>query len=203
MNCEADLTFPIFCNGCHTLYPVPLRADYFDLFGLDAGYDIDPQRLATAFRAITRNIHPDRFSGQPETVSALATRLSAQVNQAYDGLRDPVLRAEYLLERSGGPSATEVRDVPGNLLAEVMIIREQLEESRSAAKPEAQVELRTSLTARRQHTLRQIAERAGGLATLDAAGKKDLRKLLNSIKYFDNLLEELAADPLQGSARSG
>ena len=197
LNCQAELASPIVCTGCQSLFPAPQSADYFDLLGLERRYAIDEAELTSAFRAITRNIHPDRFTNQPDQLRLLATRLSAELNQAMRVLKDPVQRAGYLLELMGGRSATEMRDVPGTLLAEVMMLREELEEARSADNPEALItRLRSSLEARRADTLQQIASRAEQLATSSDEEKKELRKLLNSVKYFDNLLEELVSDPL-------
>ena len=137
MKCEANLAFPIVCSGCQTLYPRPQMADYFDLLGLERCYAVDEAKLEAACRALTRNVHPDRFTGQPDEVRAMATRLSAEVNQAVDVLKDPVRRANYMLELAGGPSAAEVHDVPGDLLMEVMTLREQIEEAQAQSDAEA------------------------------------------------------------------
>ena len=196
MKCEANLAFPIVCSGCQTLYPRPQTADYFDLLGLERCYAVDEAKLEAACRALTRNVHPDRFTGQPDEVRAMATRLSAEVNQAVDVLRDPVRRADYMLELAGGPSAAEVHDVPGDLLMEVMTLREQIEEARAQSDAEALDRVRTTVTTKRTDTMSQISARVDHLATSDTDAKQEVRRLLNSIKYFDNLLAELVDDPL-------
>lgn len=198
LKCESDLSSPIVCEGCSTLYPVPKSADHFTLLCVDRVYALDEGKLRTAFRALSRNIHPDRFSGQPPEVIAMATRLSAELNQAYAILKDPVRRANYMLELAGGPSAAEIREVPGNFLAEVMMIREEMDEADTAALEE----IRRSLQARRETTLRQIADTADRLDTAADNTKKDFRKLLNTVKYLDNLLSELAENPLAASAEN-
>ena len=73
-HCETDLVSPIVCEGCHALYPVPETADYFIVLGAARVFDIDQVKLRSSFRAISRNIHPDRFSGQAnETVARFTT----------------------------------------------------------------------------------------------------------------------------------
>jgi len=151
---------------------------------------------------MARAVHPDRFSGATDEVRTLATRLSAELNQAYDVLSDPVRRADYLLEIAGGPSAAEMREVPGDFLADVMMLREEIDQAKIAGDDEALQRHRATIAARRQETLRQIAVHAESSAALDETNRKALRRLLNSMKYFDNLLTELAVDPFAVSART-
>jgi molecular chaperone HscB len=203
LKCQGRLESPIVCAGCQTLYPPPQTADYFDLLGLPRKYAIDEQQLASAFRAITRYIHPDKHAVQTDEVRALSTRLSAEVNRAASVLRDPVQRAAYMLELCGGPSAVEVRDVPPSFLAEVMELRERIDEARAADNATSMTELRGEIEARRADTMKQIIERADSLAAAYDDERKSYRKLLNSIRYFDNLLAELVADPLAQSTGTG
>jgi molecular chaperone HscB len=200
MKCKAHLDFPIVCTGCQALYPRPQTADYFDLLGLERRYAVEETRLDAVSRALARNVHPDRFAGQPEEVRTLAIRLSAEVNQAIDVLRDPVRRAGYMLELAGGPSATEVRDVPPELLTDVMTLREQIEEARSSGHRDTLEHLRATINTRRAEILKRIAERADQLATSDDESKQEVRRLLNSVKYYDNLLKDLAVDPLASAS---
>jgi len=202
LNCQSALTTPIVCDGCHSLYPRPPWADYFALLGLPRTYAIDEKKLNTSFRAIARGVHPDRFAGAPEEVQTLATRLSAEVNQAFHVLSDPVRRAGYLLELAGGPSPAEMRDVPGDFLAEVMMLREQIDEAKAIGDDAALERQREIIAARRQETLRQIAGLAESIAGLDEPRRRVLRQLLNSMKYYDNLLLEVAEDPLSSEHRA-
>lgn len=187
---------PLVCATCHTLFSSPEGTDYYDLLGIERCYNIDESLLTTAYRALARNIHPDRFAGQGENVGRLATHLSATLNEAMAVLKDPLRRANYLLERAGGPSAIEVREVPGDLLTEVMMLREQIDEARAAGDGATLARVRASLLDRRTQALARVASLADALATADAAAKRDYRKLLNSIRYFDNLLAQLPVDPL-------
>lgn len=202
LNCQAALNTPLVCDGCHSLYPPPPGADYFALLGTPRTYAIDEKKLHSSYRTIARGIHPDRFAGASEEDRSLATRLSAELNQAFDVLSDPVRRADYVLEIAGGPSAAEVRDVPGDFLADVMMLREEIEQAKTAGDDDALRRHRESVSARRQETLRQIAVLAESAADLDEPRRRSLRQLLNSMKYYDNLLLEVAEDPLSSEHRA-
>ena len=192
--CNAPLRSPAVCEHCHALLNTgPLN--YFDLLGLPRRYDLDAKQLRDAFRSIAQNVHPDRFAGHPDN-TARATRLSAEVNQAIAVLSDPVRRASYLLEMFAGPTSGELRDVPQQVLAEVMMFREELEQARATDDRAAIESHRQTIAERKRAVLQEIEHRANAIATGGPDEKKDLRRLLNAVKYFDNLSSELAEDPL-------
>lgn len=195
-HCSAPLASPVVCATCHSLYTVPASATCFELLGLPRRFEIDTERLNAAYRSIARNIHPDRFSGQSPEMVALATRLSAEVNRAYDILKDPVSRAAYMLELAGGPGPSEVRDVPGNLLAEVMMMREEIDAARQAGKTASLAAFRRTVAAQREGALEDLAEKADRLSGMSDEERRAYRQALNAIKYYDNLLAELGEDPL-------
>lgn len=196
-HCQADLTFPVVCVGCRSLYPRPESVDYFTLLGLDRGYFLDEQKLRSTFQALTKHIHPDRFNDAPEEVRRLSTRLAADVNNAITVLLHPVRRAAYLLDLAGGPTAAQDRSVSGDLLAEIMTLREEIAEAREEQNTDALARIRDALQVRRAGTLEQIGPLADQLDQADDERKIKLRRLINAMKYFDNLLAELAQDPLR------
>ncbi len=194
--CEAHLDFPMVCTGCRQLYPVPESVDYFTLLGLDRRYDLDEEQLHGVCLGLARYIHPDRFAEAPEEVRRLATRLSAEVNNAVAVLLDPVRRASYLLDLAGGPTAGQERGVPGELLREVLVLREQITEAKERH-DEAELErLRATIGSQREENLRRIAPLAEGACAADAGHRRELRLRLNAMKYWDNLLAESTPDPL-------
>jgi len=187
--CHADLETPIVCAGCQTLYPVPQSVDYFDLFRLPRRYRIDVEELEKKFLAISRNIHPDFFGSQSQEMRELSVRLSAELNEALRVLKDPVLRAGYLLENAGGRSAAQDRSVPQSVLTEVMRLQEEIEGA--AGDGAALARTRERVTARRGQILERIAELADDLADRSEKDETELRQAINSVKYYDNLLGEL------------
>jgi hypothetical protein len=104
-------------------------------------------------------------------------------------LKDPVLRAGYLLEQAGGSSAAADRSVPQSVLTEVMMFREEVEDAEGDQAAVAAV--RQRVEQQRRETLEQIADIAEHLGMATEDGRSGLRSLINSIKYYDKLLTEL------------
>lgn len=172
------------------------NADAFELFGLPPTYNIDERTLSEASRAIHRNIHPDRMPRGDEAAQDFALRASAIVNQSLATLKDSRLRAEHLLARAGGNSASEDKQVPPGLLAEMMMIREELEEARAAGEARKLEKIKIDAIARRDETERHIARLCTQLnppaADLNEV-RSALRMHLNAIKYHSNLVADLEA----------
>lgn len=103
--------------------------DYFTLFGLPAGYPLDTQALAVRFQDLQRQFHPDKFASGSAAEQLAAVQQSATINQAWQTLRHPLSRAEYLLSLHGFDLASEqhtVRDTA--FLMEQLELREELDE---------------------------------------------------------------------------
>ena len=125
-------------------------------------------------------------------VSTSSTDLpSASVNNAYAVLCDPIHRAEYLLESAGGLSAPQQKQVPQELLGEVMMLREEIEEAQGAGDTATLARIRRQLDDRRDATQTKISELCGGLMSASEETKKDLRIQLNAMKYINNVLAHL------------
>jgi molecular chaperone HscB len=101
---------------------------YFELFALPATFAIDARALDTAYRAQQAHTHPDKFAAAPDAQRRAAEQRSALVNDAYKTLKDPVLRAAYLIKSTYGANAFDERDtkMPADFLVAQMEIREEL-----------------------------------------------------------------------------
>jgi len=75
--------------------------NHFQLFGLPERFGFDAEALDRAYRALQGQVHPDRFATGSEAERRLALQSSARVNEAYQALRDPVARAQYMLSLHG------------------------------------------------------------------------------------------------------
>lgn len=114
--------------------------DYFTLFGLPAQYPIDLQALTIRFQDLQRQYHPDKFASGSQVEQLAAVSQSATINQAWQTLRHPLMRAEYLLSLHGFDIRSEqhtVRDTA--FLMEQLELREELDEIEQA-KDESRLE---------------------------------------------------------------
>ncbi len=114
--------------------------NYFELFGLPVAYVIDAADLAERYRDLQRVVHPDRFASASEQERRLSMQGSILINEASQVLKDPMLRARYLLSLHGvemGESKESTQDM--EFLMEQMELREELAEAKDKTDPFAAV----------------------------------------------------------------
>ncbi|TKI06751.1 co-chaperone HscB [Martelella alba] len=115
--------------------------DFFTLFGLPVRYALDGATLTERFQTLQRQWHPDRFAAGAEQERLQASRQAAMINEAYQILRQPLRRAEYLLSLHGIDVASEqytLRDT--DFLMEQWALREELEALAAGPGAEAALE---------------------------------------------------------------
>jgi molecular chaperone HscB len=178
---------PLFCDQCHSLYPAE-GLNHFELLGLIQTFDIDPAALRQRYLQVARGVHPDQHGDSAESDTSL--RLSAQLNEAYRVLVDPVLRAEYLLELSGGAPASSDKSVLEGVLSSALMLREEIGDAKAGGDQAALARCATRVHQLHEDTLGRIGALARQLPGDDQT-RRQLRATLNSIKYYQKLLAEL------------
>jgi len=134
----------LFCPHCSKIQPPP-GGDYFEVFGLERGFQVDLPALELEFHRLSRKVHPDRFARAGESERQWSLADTALLNDAYRTLKDPLHRTEYLLKLEGAEIGEEHAGkdrkgqsdpsrVPADLLEEVFELNMQLEEMRMARK---------------------------------------------------------------------
>ncbi|ERM62147.1 cobalamin (5'-phosphate) synthase, partial [Vibrio mimicus CAIM 1883] len=102
--------------------------NYFELFGLPIQFELDGSLLSSQFRTLQKRFHPDNFATASERDRLLAVQQAAQINDAYQTLKDPIRRAEYLLSLQGIEMNAEQQTLQDPMfLMEQMELREELE----------------------------------------------------------------------------
>lgn len=110
----------------------PLTRDDFSLFALNKQFALDVSDLEQRWKAIQKQVHPDKFSMAGASAQRVAMQWSSRINEAYRRLKNPLSRATYLCELLGAPIQAESNtSMPGHFLMEQMELREQLEEAQS------------------------------------------------------------------------
>jgi molecular chaperone HscB len=165
----------------------PARADDpFALLGLLPAYDVDLAALERAFFERSKALHPDRVAGAPAAERVAALSRSRALNDAYQLIRKPVSRAEYLLARAGVTIGDNERLEPAFLM-EILELREELAEARVAGHRERVADLERAMKARRTEAL-------DALPGLFAAGDlQAIKHRLIALRYIHRYLEECNA----------
>lgn len=114
-----------------------LTQTYFEIFGQKPAFEIDRTALANRYRQLQREFHPDKYASKSAREQLLAMQYAARINEAHNTLRDPVLRAGYLLELAGMEISPEQTTSNAEFLMQQMSLRERLEEVRTETDPGA------------------------------------------------------------------
>ena len=85
--------------------------DYFALLDESRRPWIDPVSLKTKFLALTAEVHPDRVHTASEAEKQSANQRYAELNAAYNCLREPKGRLRHLLELERGSKPEGVQKI--------------------------------------------------------------------------------------------
>lgn len=116
-----------------------MKQNYFELFQLPVSFQIDPADLAARHRAVIARVHPDQFANKSAVEQRMALQWATFANEAFDTLKSPVNRAQYLLQLHA-PELTEQEarvPLPPAFLMQQMEWREALDEARTLEAVEA------------------------------------------------------------------
>ncbi|SPO39631.1 related to Co-chaperone protein HscB, mitochondrial precursor [Pseudozyma flocculosa] len=168
-------------------FPLPSDIDYYKALDLDlakvgrGGWDVDPAALKRVWRLRMAVTHPDRMSGRSEKEQQIGAQQSALINRAYETLMQPLLRAQYLLERHNAPPVGEADSLEDpELLMEVMELREKLEEAQSEQEA-------TSVREENQKFLDAAVEELGKAFGSSPPNLETARKAAVELRYWTNI----------------
>lgn len=189
--CDRPVDHPLICGSCRTLHR-PDGLSHFEMFGLPQQYEVDAAQIRRRYLELLRDVHPDH-ARHPDR-AADTVRTSAALNEAYQVLSDPLARAEYLLELSGGPTAAEDKTVPAEILARTLMLQEEIEEERAAGDGAALEALAGRIRAEFEVVRMEAAEIARRLPGNESEHRA-LRAKLNTVRYFERLIEAATRAP--------
>ncbi|KGY12582.1 cobalamin 5'-phosphate synthase [Vibrio tubiashii] len=111
--------------------------NYFELFGLPSQFMLDGSLLSSQFRELQKQFHPDNFATASERDRLMAVQKAAEINDAYQVLKNPISRAEYILSVNGVEIRGEQQTMQDPMfLMEQMELREELETIASSSDAE-------------------------------------------------------------------
>jgi molecular chaperone HscB len=166
---------------------IDFGADHFALFGLPRAFRIDLPTLDGHFRKLQARVHPDRFARAGESERRVSLQWATRVNEAYQTLKNPLSRAQYLLGLAGhGVDKGNNTAMPPEFLMEQMEWREAVAEARQAREIAELEDLRHRVGQRMNQSHGRLAELIDD--ERDTAAAADcVRRLM----FLERLLSEI------------
>lgn len=168
------------------------RQNYFELFGLPEAFELDLKALSARYQTLQKTLHPDRFASASERERRLSLQQAAQVNSAFQTLKDPLARARYLLELhglGGDDESTTIRDP--EFLEQQMDLREALAEIRHGDDPGAAL---MDFMQNLEQTLKGCVERLKqDFARGDKSALADAQTIVHQLQFLYRLRQEAEA----------
>jgi molecular chaperone HscB len=213
-HCQSEMSGEYFCDRCVKVQPVSKELDYFTCLGIPRRLTIDQPQLETRFYELSRAFHPDFYQNKSAAEQTISLGNSALLNTAYRTLRDPIERAEYLLDLEAG-SVKQIRNSPpADLFEEILELQDTLNEYRAADRAsETASTLRTRLRSEQsrleqrqrimEDALQQLFVQWDALqdrveATSQARTERDrilkqMRENLSNRTYVKNIVSDLVS----------
>lgn len=213
-HCQSEMSGEYFCDRCVKVQPVSKELDYFTCLGIPRRLTIDQPQLEARFYELSRAFHPDFYQNKSPEEQAISLSNSALLNTAYRTLRDPIERAEYLLDLEAG-SVKQIRNSPpADLFEEILELQDTLNEYRAADRASerestlcAKLKLERDMLEQRQRdmeaALQQLfvewdALQDRGEATSQARTERDrilkqMRENLSNRTYVKNIVSDLVS----------
>lgn len=160
--------------------------DYFTLFGLSPNYTLDSEQLTHRFQDLQRQYHPDRFATCSEQEKMQSLQQAATINAAYQALRHPLKRAEYMLLLQGIDINNEQHTMHDTaFLMEQLALREELDDIENSPKA---LELLTAFM--RNVKQMQQTRSTSMVAYLDAMDWEQAADTVRKLRFLDKLQQQ-------------
>jgi molecular chaperone HscB len=160
--------------------------NHFDLFQLPPKFAIDMGALDAAYRDVQGKVHPDRFVNATDAEKRVAMQWATRANEAYQTLRNPQKRAQYLCEQNGVDLKTESNTaMPMAFLMQQMEWRDALGEAKAGKDIDALEALDAEVKADRKARLGEIGSQ------LDAGDFEHAAQGVRALMFLEKFGEEV------------
>lgn len=161
--------------------------NHFDLFNLPPRFSLDTGALDAAYRDVQGQVHPDRFVNATDAEKRVAMQWATRANEAYQTLKNPQKRAQYLCEQHGVDLQTESNTaMPMAFLMQQMEWREALGDARAGKDLGALEALDEQVRQERKARLVQIGEQ------LDGGDYEQAAQGVRALMFLEKFGEELS-----------
>ncbi|MBV7535506.1 Fe-S protein assembly co-chaperone HscB [Duganella sp. sic0402] len=160
--------------------------NHFELFNLPQQFAVDAGALDSAYRDVQSRVHPDKFVNATDAEKRVAMQWATRANEAYQTLKNPQKRAQYMCELHGVDLQTESNTaMPMAFLMQQMEWREELGDARAGKDSDALESLDKQLRNARKEQLAQIEQQIN--AGDYAAAAQGVRALMFLEKFGEEV----------------
>ncbi|HCH00974.1 MAG TPA: co-chaperone HscB [Vibrio sp.] len=166
--------------------------NHFELFGLPNQFELDNNTLSETFRDLQRRFHPDKFASASERDRLMSVQKAAEINDAYQTLKSPISRAEYILALQGVDIRAEQQTMSDPMfLMEQMELREEIETIAQSDEPESALfDFDSKIQTMYQQQLVQLKTQLESEQWDSAADGVRKLKFVNKLRYEIEQLED-------------
>tara|TARA_B110000046_G_scaffold110688_1_gene117944 strand:+ start:861 stop:1364 length:504 start_codon:yes stop_codon:yes gene_type:complete len=106
------------------------------MFAIPVAWRVERSQLDSRYRSLQQECHPDRYASKGDVEKRLAVQAASLINQAYETLKSPLKRAQYLLELQQ-IDASQDRHITSDstFLMQQIELREELSDARDNVDP--------------------------------------------------------------------
>jgi molecular chaperone HscB len=163
---------------------------YFELFGIETQFSVDLAHINQRYLELQRAVHPDRHAHSGAQEQLLAVQKTAELNDAFQILKDPLKRAEYILAERGLDIRAEQQTLKDPVfLMQQMELREELEDIPHANNVEAAIaQFEAHTKTLKNEYLAQL------IAVIDSVEQEQLLQaadIIRKLKFIVKLQSEL------------
>jgi molecular chaperone HscB len=159
---------------------------HFALFDMQPAFEIDLDLLGQRYRALAASVHPDRYADADARDQRLALEQTAQLNEAYQTLKNAPQRARYLLSLRGYQFPLEVTVQDPQFLLQQMELREELEALQDNADVAGVARFKKRLRSAQDELEQAFAD------CWQAAGQHEqAERLVRRMQFLDKLAREV------------
>ncbi len=165
-----------------------IEMNYFELFDLPIGFQVDTQKLRNSFLAIQNASHPDRFAQSTPEEQELALERTALANKGFTLLNNKELILAYVLEILGYMTPDEKYALSPAFLMEMM----ELNEAWMDADEEAKQNIITQVNSLINEIVQPIKGflEIDSIDTLSKEAMLQIKEYYYKKKYLDRILAE-------------
>ncbi len=163
--------------------------NYFELFGLPIGFQVDTQKLRTAFMEIQKASHPDKFAQGTSDEQEAALVQSSLANKGFTLLNNKEQILPYVLEILGIMTPDEKYALEPDFLMEMMDLNEAWMDAEDEASKQAIIQQVEQLKNEIYAPIQSFME-VDQIDSISQEAMLQIKSYYYKKKYLDRILED-------------